>query len=105
VVAHRPRVALAAVALPARAQLSLRRTRGALHAGGPGGGERKPAAGAPVKPGRLPGVQQVEHGVDVVDTELAGHVRAAKAELPRGAQRMPQRRGRAHGEARSAAVG
>ena len=88
---------------------------GAAPPAGGRGGSRRPVARAAasasraradaVQRRRLPGVEQVEHRVHVVDLELARYVRATQAELPRGAQRVRERRRRAHREARPAAVG
>ena len=104
-VAHGAGVALAAVALAARAQLGARRARGRAQAAGAGRRERQPGAGGAVERRRLPGVEQVEHGVHVVDVDLARDVGAAEAELARGAQGVREGGGGTDAEARPATVG
>ena len=90
-VAHGAGVALAAVALP----------RGRSSIAGGRGGRCRPAARAaaassrsrvaPVERRRVPVFEQRQDAVEVVDLELAGHVRAAQAELPGGEQRVRRR--------------
>ncbi|HEX2708116.1 MAG TPA: hypothetical protein VHM66_08935, partial [Solirubrobacterales bacterium] len=47
-----------------------------------GAEQQRPLVGA-VQRGRLPAVEQFDHGVDVVDLELAADIGAAEAELSR----------------------
>ena len=54
--------------------------------------------------GRLPAVEQLDHGVHVVDLDLAADVGAAEAELSGRPQRVGGGPGRAHVEGRSVAV-
>ena len=88
-------VALLAVAAAARHELGggARRRRG--DAGGAHRAEQQGALVGAVERGRLPVAEQGDHGVDVVDFELAGDVGAAEAELARRAQRVGGGAGRA----------
>ena len=105
VVADGAGVALDAVAPAAWPQLRRRDAGRPRDAGGPRGGERESRARAAVEARRLPLGQQLQRGVEVVHVEVPRHVRAAEAELTRGAQSVGHRRGRAHVERRTAAVG
>ncbi len=102
--AHGARVARAAVAPPARAQLDGRRARRALQAGGAGGGGEQPQAGRAVDRRRVPAREQLEHAVEVVDLELARHVRPAQAELAGRGERVADRTRRVRAEHRAAAA-
>ena len=88
VVAHRARVARAAVAAAPRAQLRGGRSRRQVQAGGPGRGEQQPRPCAAVERRGLPAVEHLEGGVEVVDLQLARHVGAPHAELPGSPQRV-----------------
>jgi hypothetical protein len=69
------------VTLAARPQLGARRAGGQAQAAGASRRHRQAGAGAAVERRRLPGVEQVEHGVHVVDVDLARDVGAAEPEL------------------------
>ncbi len=101
VVAHRARVALAAVAGASRAQLTRGDPRGARQPARPRRGERQAQARGAVDRGRMEAVQQPNHAVEVVGLQLARGVRAAEAQLPWGAQQMGHGGGRAHREERA----
>ena len=85
-VAHRARVALAAVAGAPRAQLAGGNPWGARQAARPRCGERQAQARGAVDRGRFEAIEQPDHAVEVVGLQLAGGVRAAEAKLPGGAQ-------------------
>ena len=87
-VAHRARVALAAVAGDPRAQLAGGDPRRAPQAAGSHRGQREPQARFAVDRGCLERVQQPDHTVEVVHFELARGVRAAEAKLSGGAQQV-----------------
>jgi hypothetical protein len=105
VVADGTGVALDAVAPAARLELARRNGRRPGDADGPRGGERESRARAAVEARRLPRVQQLQHGVEIVDVKAPRHVRATEAELTRRAQGVRHRRGRSHVEGRTGAVG
>jgi hypothetical protein len=101
VVADRAAVARDAVAAALRTQLRRGRPRRAHE---PGGAQRRPGQAqlrARVQRGRAPRVEQLEHGVDVVDVERARDVCAADAELAGSAQRVRERLGRPDAERRA----
>ncbi len=98
VVAHRARVARAAVAGAPRAQLAGGDPRGARQAARPHRGERQAQARGAVDRGRVEAVEQPDHAVEVVGLQLARGVRAAEAQLPGSAQQVRHGGGRAHRE-------
>ena len=104
VVAHRAGVAFGAVAAAARAQLGLRNRGRTDQAGGADRCEREPRLGTAVERRRLPGVQQLEHLVEVVNDQLARHVGATQPELAGGPQCVSERVRGAHAEGGPAAV-
>ena len=104
VVAHRLGVALLAVAAAAEDQLGRGAAGWALDAGGAHRAERQPGDVAAVERRRLPAVEQLDHGVHVVDLDLAADVGAAEAELARRAQRVGGGAGGAHEESGAVAV-
>ena len=105
VVAHRARVALAAVAPPARAQLAGGDRRRQHQPAGAHGRQRQPQPCPRVDRGRLERVEQPDHAVEVVRLQLAGGVRAAQPELSGRAQQVGDRGRGAHREDRSAGRG
>ena len=88
VVAHGAGVAPDAVALAARAQLRGGHGGRAHRAARTRGRQGQARALGALHGRRLPGVEQVERGLDVVGLERAGHVGAAQAELAGGAQHV-----------------
>jgi len=86
--AHGAGVAREAVAPPARAQLDGRRPRRAHQARRADRAAQQAPLRRAVDRRRRPVAQQRQHGVEVVDLQLAGDVRAGQAELARGEQRM-----------------
>ena len=70
-----------------------RRAGRAHRAGGAQGAEREPGLRPAVDRGRLPGVDHLDDGVEVVDVDRAGDVGAAEAELAGRAQHVRERRG------------
>ena len=88
VVADRARVAVLGAALATGAELSLRRRGGTGETGGAKGAERQPGLRATIERRRLPGVEQRDHRIDVVDVDLPGDVGAAEPELAGGAERV-----------------
>jgi hypothetical protein len=104
VVADSAGVALAAVAPPARAQLGLRHARRRAQPVAARGRERDASYGPAVERRRVPAVEELEHGVEVVDVDRARDVGAPEPELAGRAQRVGGRVGRAHLERRAAPV-
>ena len=102
VVADGARVALDRVEAALRLELGGRRAGRADRPGGAEGGERELGLRAAVDLGRLPRVDHLDDGVEVVDVERAGHVGAAEAELAGRAQDVGERLRRAGGEGRAA---
>ena len=86
VMADGTRVAVAAVAHAARAQLDRGRARRALDAGRPRGGSQQAQLGRAIDRGRAPVREDLEDGVEVVDLELARHVRARLRPICPGAR-------------------
>jgi hypothetical protein len=78
-----------------------RRAAAGRQAGGAHGGEQQPGAVGGRDRAGLPVVDEAHDLVDVVHLQQPGDVRAAEAELPRVAQDVGQRLGRARGEART----
>jgi hypothetical protein len=105
VVAHRLCVALLAVATPAQHQLGGGPARRPLDAGGAHRGEQQSRLVAALQRGRLPGVEQLDHRVHVVDLDRAADVGAAEAELTRRPQCVRGGPRRAHEEGRPGAAG
>ena len=105
VVAHRARVALARVEAPARRQLGRGRRGRAHDARGARRGDHQARLVPAVDRGRLPVVEQADHGVEVVDVERARDVGAAEAELAGRAQDVRERLRRAGGEGGSVGPG
>ena len=103
-VAHRARVALRRVPPAAEPQLGRGTCGGRAEAECAGRRERELRLLAPLDAGELPLGQHLEHGVQVVHVERAGHVGAAEAELARRQERVGERVGRAHLEGGPAAV-
>ena len=101
VVAHRARVALAAVAAAPRAQLAGGDPRRARQAARPHRRQRQPQARRAVDRRRLEAVEQPDHAVEVVGLQLSRGVRPTEAELSRRAQQVRDRRRRAHREDRA----
>ena len=91
VVRDRAPVTLTAMASPARTQLGRGRTRHQPQSTRPHRASRQPRLGARVQRRHRVPIQQLEHGVDVVHLDLAAHISAAKPELSRRAQHMPER--------------
>ncbi len=91
VMADGARVALLAVPAPLRDELGGRPRRRRRQAHRADGGQHQPQAARRIDRRRLPAVEQGDHGVHVVDLELARYVGATEAELAGGAQRMGDR--------------
>ena len=88
VVAHRARVALAAVAPSPRAQLTGRDARRCRQSAGARGGKRQAQARPGVDWGCFERVEQPDHTVQIVHFELAGGVGASQPELSGSAQQV-----------------
>ena len=98
VMAHRAHVARATVAGAPRVQLARWDPRRTRQAARPRRGERQAQTCGAVDRGRVEGVEQPDHAVEVVGLQLAGGVRAAESQLPGGAQQVGHGGGRAHRE-------
>ena len=105
VVANGAGVALLAVAAAAEDELGGGAAGRALDAGGAHRAERQSRHVAAIERRRLPGVEQLDHRVHVVDLDLAADVGAAEAELARRAQGVCGGSRRADEEGRAVAVG
>jgi hypothetical protein len=105
VVAHRAGVALTRVPLADRPQLRLRRRGRPRHAGRRDRAQSEPRPRAAIERRRLPRVEHLHHGGEIVDLELAADIGAADAELARRAQGVRDRAGRPYGERRNAPRG
>ncbi len=102
VVADGARVALLGVAAAARAQLGAGRLGRPGQAGGADGAEQERALVGPLQGRRLPAVEEGDHGVHVVDLDLAADVGPAEAELPGRPQHVGGGARRAQEEGRAA---
>ena len=105
VVAHRAGVALARVAPAARHELGRRARVGTARPGGAGHRPGQPRSRAAVQVRGLPRVQELDHGVHVVDAERPRHIGAAQPELAGRAQGLDQRLRRVCGERRAVGAG
>jgi hypothetical protein len=91
VVANGPGVAPAAMATPLRPQLGSRDRGRKPRPAGPRGGHGEAGLCGPVESGWVPAAEELEHGVEVVHLELAGHIGATEPELARRSQRVRER--------------
>ncbi len=94
--AHGALVALAAVTATARAQLAGGDARRARQPARAHGRQRQARAGGTVDRGRVEGVEQADHPVEVVGFELARRIGSSEAQLAGRAQHVRDRGGRAH---------